>query len=214
MAGNSGGARERILGRIRQATERTAGDVPQPFTMEGIFPPIENVRERFLAECVANLTEVVQTANAASSASALLTVLQSLPAGEIYVQDAPALRDLLSRAEFSRPLRWSSHGAPAESTQASVTLAHGFAAQTGSILVSSQCGGRGASVVPPCHIVYGRGEQLVSGIAEALALAEAGGVTEASYAGLITGSSRTSDIEKVLVQGAHGPRRLVVILAS
>jgi L-lactate dehydrogenase complex protein LldG len=122
------------------------------------------------------------------------------------------LRDLLGRAGVSRTLRWSSQGSPAESTQASVTLVHGFAAQTGSILISSQCGGRGASVVPPCHIVYGRGEQLVSGIADVLALAEAGGLTEASYAGLITGSSRTSDIEKVLVQGAHGPRRLVVIL--
>lgn len=33
-----------------------------------------------------------------------------------------------------------------------------------------------------------------------------------SYVGLITGSIRTADIEKILVVGAHGPRRLVVIL--
>jgi L-lactate dehydrogenase complex protein LldG len=212
MTGNSGGARERILGRIREAMERAAGDAPQPVALDEIFAPIENVRERFLAECAANVTEVVETVDARGSASALLAVLESLPAGEVYVQDAPALRDLLGRAAVSRTLRSSSQGAPAESTQAAVTLAHGFVAQTGSILVSSQCGGRGASIVPPCHIVYGRGEQLVSGIAEALALAEAAGLTEASYAGLISGSSRTSDIEKMLVQGAHGPRRLVVIL--
>jgi L-lactate dehydrogenase complex protein LldG len=29
---------------------------------------------------------------------------------------------------------------------------------------------------------------------------------------LITGSSRTADIEKTLVMGAHGPRRLIVVL--
>ncbi|MHB8756383.1 MAG: LUD domain-containing protein [Candidatus Acidiferrales bacterium] len=30
----------------------------------------------------------------------------------------------------------------------------------------------------------------------------------------MTGSSRTADIEKILVLGAHGPRRLVVLLSE
>jgi len=33
-----------------------------------------------------------------------------------------------------------------------------------------------------------------------------------SFACMISGSSRTADIEKILVQGAHGPIRLAVIL--
>ena len=37
---------------------------------------------------------------------------------------------------------------------------------------------------------------------------------KASFVGLISGSSRTADIEKILVQGAHGPRRLVLILQT
>jgi L-lactate dehydrogenase complex protein LldG len=65
--------------------------------------------------------------------------------------------------------------------------------------------------VPPCHIVYARGGQIVPDIAAALARIPLE-IPAASYVGLITGSSRTADIEKILVQGAHGPRRLVVIL--
>jgi len=39
-----------------------------------------------------------------------------------------------------------------------------------------------------------------------------GKLQQNSFACLISGSSRTADIEKILVQGAHGPRRLIVIL--
>jgi len=86
-------------------------------------------------------------------------------------------------------------------------------AQSGSVLSSSSCGGRGASVVPPTHIVYGGVSQIVPDVTAALRLVNEKGLPEqSSYVGLISGSSRTADIEKILVQGAHGPRRLVVIL--
>jgi L-lactate dehydrogenase complex protein LldG len=211
METGNNSARENILARIRQANARPR-PAPQPLPpLDAIFSPVTNPRQRFLDECAGNLTEVFETADAAASASALGTILSTVPAGEIYVQDDALLRPFAALLEPSRTVRWSSQGAPAESTQASLTLAHGLVAQTGSILTSSACGGRGASIVPPCHIVYGRGPQIVPDIAAALELAQAE-ITGASYVGLITGSSRTADIEKILVQGAHGPRRLVVIL--
>ena len=83
---------------------------------------------------------------------------------------------------------------------------------TGSVLVSSAgCGGRGASVVAPCHIVVAHAGQLVLDLEAALA--RAGQIAfDNSYVGLISGSSRTADIEKRLIIGVHGPRRLVVII--
>jgi len=211
------GARERILTRIAKANARPRPSPPPLVPLEAIFPPITNPRQRFLDECAGNLTEVFQTANSAGSIEALKIILSTVPPGEIYVQnDSKAeltlhlLRDAIRQL---RPLRFSSEGPPAEATQASLTLAHGFVAQTGSIFTSSSCGGRGASIVPPCHIVYGRGDQIVPDIAAALARVPSE-IPGASYVGLITGSSRTADIEKILVQGAHGPRRLVVILES
>jgi L-lactate utilization protein LutC len=219
METSKSAARENILARIARANARPRPASPPVVPLDAIFPPINNPRQRFLDECAGNLTEVFQTADSAGSADALKTILSTVPPGEIYVQnDAEAwgninvaLHSLTDALKQWRSVRFSSEGAPAETTQASLTLAHGLVAQTGSILTSSACGGRGASIVPPCHIVYARGGQIVPDIAAALARIPLE-IPAASYVGLITGSSRTADIEKILVQGAHGPRRLVVIL--
>jgi len=208
-------SRDRILERIR-AGLRTV--VPEPAALRSgpvIFEPINNPLERFQQECVGNLMECALTADSAASARQLSKVLQSLPEGEVFVQDDATLRRLIEQAAPARPIRWSSQGAPGEASQATVTLAEALIAQTGSILVTSACGGRGASVIAPCHIVYATVAQLVPDLATALSrVSQERKLDSNSFACVISGSSRTADIEKILVQGAHGPRRLVVILQT
>jgi L-lactate dehydrogenase complex protein LldG len=131
----------------------------------------------------------------------------------VFAQDAPELRDLVAHAAADRVVRWSSEGAVPEPSQATVTLCHALVALTGSVLVSSGNGGRGASVVAPVHVVVARLDQLVPDLETALARAREIAFDH-SYIGLITGSSRTADIEKMLIIGAHGPRRLVVIVQT
>ena len=212
-------SRDGILQQIR-AGLRTA--VPEPAAIGServIFEPISNPLERFQQECVSNLMECALTADCAASARQLSEVLQPLPEGEIFVQDDPSLRRLVEMtielAAPTRAIRWSSEGAPAEAAQATLTLAEALIAQTGSILVTSACGGRGASVIAPCHIVYASVAQLVPDLATALGRVSQERIFDSnSFACVISGSSRTADIEKILVQGAHGPRRLVVILQT
>ena len=208
-------SRDRILERIR-AGLRTV--VPEPAAMAPgrvIFEPVVNPLERFQQECVGNLMECALTADSAASARHLSKVLQSLPEGETFVQDDPTLRRLIELAAPARPIRWSSQGAPGEASQATVTRAEALIAQTGSILVTAACGGRGASVIAPCHIVYATVAQLVPDLATALSrVSQERKLDSNSFACVISGSSRTADIEKILVQGAHGPRRLVVILQA
>lgn len=215
MAQTENPSRDRILGRIH-AGLRTV--IPEPSAIRSdreIFEPITNPLERFQQECVANLMECVLTADCATSAQQLSKVLQSLPEGEAFLQDHRSLRRLIELAAPERAIRWSTQGAPGEASQATVTLVEALIAQTGSILVTASCGGRGASVIAPCHIVYATVAQLVPDLATALnRVSQQRSLDRNSFACVISGSSRTADIEKILVQGAHGPRRLVVILQT
>ncbi|MGC2322912.1 MAG: LUD domain-containing protein, partial [Terriglobales bacterium] len=155
------------------------------------------------------------TANSAASAAAIANVLATLPPGEIFVQDAPELRALVAGFKDGRPLRWSSEGPPNEASEATITLCEALVAQTGSVLVSAANGGRQATVIAPAHIVFAKLDQLVPDLQAVMArIYERGIASKNSYACLITGSSRTADIEKILIMGAHGPRRLIVVLQT
>jgi len=90
-----------------------------------------------------------------------------------------------------------------------VTVADFLVARTGSIALSCATGGgRQLSVLPPIHVVIATTAQLVASVEQAMVALQG----EASFATLITGPSRTADIEKILVLGAHGPKRLIVLL--
>jgi len=207
--------RDAILARIRAGLRTPAQELPSASSDGEIFEPVTNPLDRFQQECKANLMECLMTSDTASSAQQLAQVLQSLPAGVIFVQDDPKLRIIMEMSRTERPIRWSSQGAPLEASQATVTLAEALIAQTGSIFVTASCGGRGASVVAPCHIVVANVAQLVPDLKTVLANAsKQGRLEQTSFACIISGSSRTADIEKILVQGAHGPRRLVVVLQT
>jgi len=213
MAPTDNPSRERILGRIRAAVQTTGPHHDGP--AGPMFAPVTDPIERFQKECVANITECTVTADSAASAAAIANVLASLPPGEIFVQDAPELRALVGGFKDGRPLRWSSEGPPNEASQATITLCEALVAQTGSVLVSAANGGRQATVIAPAHIVFAKVNQLVPDLEAAFArIYERGIASKNSYVCLITGSSRTADIEKILIMGAHGPRRLIVVLQT
>jgi L-lactate dehydrogenase complex protein LldG len=206
-------SRDLILERIRAGLRTPVESPHSTGTPRPFFAPIENPLERFQQECKSNLMELTITPNAEASAQQLTRLLAPLPPGEIFAQDDPTLRKLVEAAGVSREIRWSSQGGPREVSQATFTLAEALVAQTGSIFVSSACGGRGATVVAPVHIVFAMTDQLVPDLKTALTNAARNGIlANNSYACMISGSSRTADIEKILVQGAHGPIRLTVIL--
>jgi len=204
-------SREAVLARIRAALKAQAVR-PEPATHSPVFPPVgKDLLATFHAACAANLMELVVTRSWDETAGALRAALTSVPTGEVFVEDAPELRQSVDSLET--PVRWSSKGIPQENAVATITGCEALVAATGTILVASERGGRGGSVVAPCHIVVARESQLVPDLEAAFAHLRAESIAERnSFVGFITGCSRTADIEKIIVIGAHGPRRVVVIL--
>lgn len=86
----------------------------------------------------------------------------------------------------------------------------------GSIVVSSmQLSGRRLHALPETHIIVAYTSQLVTDLKDAFAyLKEKYQQTLPSSITVITGPSRTADIEKTLVMGAHGPKELYVFLVE
>jgi len=125
----------------------------------------------------------------------------------------PPVTDLEARfrEEFTA-LRGEIVDAIPELAEMGITGCDCLIAQTGSIVVSTKsAGGRALSVLPPIHLVAARRDQIVADLPAAMALLRQryDGHWPSSLS-VITGPSRTADIEKILVMGAHGPKRLLL----
>ncbi len=92
------------------------------------------------------------------------------------------------------------------------TLADGLIAETGSIILSARLpGARRCAYLADSHFVLLPEESICVSLGEFLAAAGPDWRRRCGHSlTLITGPSRTADIEKVLVLGAHGPRRLIL----
>jgi L-lactate dehydrogenase complex protein LldG len=103
-----------------------------------------------------------------------------------------------------------------EACDLGISACDALVAQTGSILLSSRsAGGRALSVLPPHHLAVATADQLLPDLPAAMALIrERYGRAMPSLVSLHTGPSRTGDIERTIVLGAHGPKKLTVVLIA
>ena len=124
-------------------------------------------------------------------------------------------KDILSHLEENH-IPFSDKDADFENMQVGITSCEFLIARTGSVMVSSvsSCG-RQMHAFPPIHIVVAKTAQLTEYLEDALiAMQHKYKDNLPSAITTITGPSRTADIEKTLVLGAHGPREFMVFISK
>ncbi|MDE2580610.1 MAG: LUD domain-containing protein [Rhodospirillales bacterium] len=136
---------------------------------------------------------------------------QNLP-GQFVIAPHPELREI---DWSSRPLLRLREGR-AEGTDA-VAIQHGFAgiAETGTLMLpSAPERPTTLNLLAEAAIVVLKADRIVGAYEEAwdLLRAEIGGMPRNVM--LVTGPSRSADIEQALELGAHGPRRLHIVLVG
>ncbi len=100
-----------------------------------------------------------------------------------------------------------------EKAEIGVTGCEALIARSGSILVTNgTAAGRRLSIYPPVHVVIAYTSQLVFDLKDAFDRLKEKYHPLPSMISTITGPSRTADIEKTLVLGAHGPKQLYLLL--
>lgn len=101
-----------------------------------------------------------------------------------------------------------------------ITGANVVAANTGTMfIIENEGNARFVSNAPPIHICITGIEKVVPTLGDAFKVIQvlppyATGILMSAYVSMITSPSRTADIEKTLVYGAHGPKELHVIFVD
>ncbi|SDM25566.1 L-lactate dehydrogenase complex protein LldG [Daejeonella rubra] len=128
---------------------------------------------------------------------------------KIYAWE-PRLQSMLSTYEFP----FYSTDTDFLSADVGITLCESLIARNGSVLISNGTeAGRRLSIFPHIHIVIAYTSQLVLDLKDGFKLLkDKYPESLPSMVSNITGPSRTADIEKTLVLGAHGPKELYVFL--
>ncbi|MCP4327019.1 MAG: lactate utilization protein C [Alphaproteobacteria bacterium] len=217
-------AREQILGRVRAAvgagrsaaeTDRLAARLdehPRHLVPErGQLDPSAR-RALFVDMAVEAAATVARVADGAEVPDALTTYLseQNLPARVVMAPDPKLDAIPWDQAPLLEIRRDKAEGDDAVGVAAAFTAI----AETGTLLlVSGAASPTTINFLPETHVVILDADEIVGPYEDAWDRVRAAfGDAPPRTLNLITGPSRSADIEQTLQMGAHGPRRLHIIL--
>ena len=203
-------AKELMLKKIRQALLQKREHPYPSFEESPLYPEEqEPIDLRFAQQFTAVGGRFMYCEDELQLAENLVLLAEKEKLRRMYAWE-PDIRELLGRYEF--PVYEDDLGFM--EAEVGITGCEALVARSGSILVSNgTAAGRRLGIYPHIHIVIAYTAQLVWDIKDGLELIRNRYEEHLpSMINLISGPSRTADIEKTLVMGAHGPKDLYLFL--
>lgn len=209
--------RDSMLERIRAALGRTAGQTPEappPVRLTPAAVELEDRIRQFTAALEALAGQVYRVAGPAEARERVTAIL----AGRGAVASAAPLLEQLGITGLPGVRRAPSDREAFREACASeptgITTAHYALADTGSLVLLAEFSeSRLISLLPPCHIAVVPCDRLIGGLDELFTILP-DPARDSSSMVLVTGPSRTGDIEMILVRGVHGPGEIHVVLVD
>ena len=210
-------ARDEILARLRRREHVLPR--PGPWNSRRDFP---DLAAQFAAALTAVHGEVRRAPSLEAALDELDALLDELGAGPVVVNgeapfDTVNVQERLPAYEWlalgpSRRgrLRRASCALFAQTAVAGVSGAEAALAETGSVVIrSGPDSGRMTTLLPPVHIALVPKSRLTADLFTWTAARQ--GALPANIT-LVSGPSKTADIEQTMAIGVHGPKRFIVIL--
>lgn len=212
-----GETREAMLGRVRAALGGRVSSPPQaPDVDDALVRQVArggDLAERFAATAAATGMKVYRV-RAADVAASVIGILRQAGATRIGVSEASAVGPLRD-AGFD-VTDWATQNITEQfDLDAGVTGVEAAIAETGSLVCTSGDGrSRGLSLIPPIHVAIVQPHDLIADLLDLWPrLTGEDGELPAGTA-IITGPSKTADIEGILVTGVHGPGQVHIVLTG
>jgi L-lactate dehydrogenase complex protein LldG len=208
-------SRENILHKVRTALGRSADQPPPPPPPVRMSVPVVAMESKIASfrERLEALAGKVHLALSAEDALHYVRrVVDGRPAvasnaaflAQCGITQLPSVRSGITNREELRAL--------CSTCAVGITSADYCLADTGTlVMISSREEARLISLLPPAHIAVVPRERLLSGLDELLTAVPMPAERSSSMV-LITGPSRTADIEQILVRGVHGPGEIHVVI--
>ena len=210
-------ARERVLGAVRRSLRR-AGPLPESVRAgldRRLADPMPNLKPA-LSEAPVSL--FVRKANAVHTRISMVPTVAGVSEVVVRHIEDNGLDDAIVVAPDLEGVQWSNRlaverRAARGSDQLSVTGAFAGIAETGSVmLLSGPESPTTLNFLPEDHIVVLRESRIVPHPEDAWALLREERSSMPRTVNLICGPSKTGDVELVILEGAHGPRRFHVVV--